>query len=183
MQLKNDEQTLRIESLTKQYELKLSKQEEFFALREWKLKEEVENLTCQVGSLNEEVRRLRAAGKQQNSHCSLCSDGQIIAHLNTVLKEAEENHRHCLDEKKEMTRRLDNSNGRLEVLEEEQEKIYQQCKVLGKQVRTCNSQLQKVEEERNQIKETLAKKEAEWDGKRVSLEGRIAELTKQISQY
>lgn len=52
MQLKNDEQTLRIESLTKQYELKLSKQEEFFALREWKLKEEVENLSCQVGSLN-----------------------------------------------------------------------------------------------------------------------------------
>jgi hypothetical protein len=39
MQLRNDEQLLRMESLTKQYELKLAKQEEFFSLREWKLKE------------------------------------------------------------------------------------------------------------------------------------------------
>lgn len=89
MQLRNDEQSLRIESLTKQYELKLAKQEEFFSLREWKLKEEIENLTHQITSLNEEVRRLRTAGKQQNTHCALCSDGQVINHLNTVLKEAE----------------------------------------------------------------------------------------------
>jgi hypothetical protein len=73
----------------------------------------VENLTHQIGSLNEEVRRLRAAGKQQASHCSLCSDGQVIAHLNTVLKEAEDSHRHCLDEKKEMTRKVDDSRGKL----------------------------------------------------------------------
>jgi hypothetical protein len=86
MQLRNDEQSLRIESLTKQYELKLAKQEEFFSLREWKLKEEVENLTHQIGSLSEEVRRLRAAGKQQTAHCALCSDGEVISHLTTVLK-------------------------------------------------------------------------------------------------
>lgn len=55
--------------------------------------------------------------------------------------------------------------------------------MLGKQVRNCNSQLQKVEEERNQIKESMVRKEAEWDIKRNSLEGRIAELTKQIAQY
>ena len=78
---------------------------------------------------------------------------------------------------------MDNSNGRLEVLEEEQEKIYQQCKILGRQVRSCNSQIQKLEEERNQIKETLDKKETEWEEKRISLEGRIAELTKQIAQH
>ena len=61
--------------------------------------------------------------------------------------------------------------------------MYQQCKMLGKQVRTCNSQLQKTEEERNQIKETLVRKEAEWDAKRISLEGKISDLAKQIAQY
>jgi hypothetical protein len=45
--LAQEENELRIESLVKQYELRLSKQEEYYGLREWKMKEELENLEHQ----------------------------------------------------------------------------------------------------------------------------------------
>lgn len=39
--LAKEEYGLRTESLVKQYELRLSKQEEYYNLREWKMKEEI----------------------------------------------------------------------------------------------------------------------------------------------
>jgi len=49
--------------LVKQYELRLSKQEEYYNLREWKLKEEIENFENQAALLAEELRRTRLSQK------------------------------------------------------------------------------------------------------------------------
>ena len=54
---------MRTESLVKQYELRLSKQEEYYNLREWKMKEEAENLENQTALLAEELRRARLSQK------------------------------------------------------------------------------------------------------------------------
>jgi hypothetical protein len=51
-----------------------------------------------------------------------------------------------------MSRKVDGSNRRAEVMEEEQEKLYQQSKTLGKQLRTCHSQIHQLEQENTQLK-------------------------------
>ena len=58
-----EEYGLRTESLIKQYELRLNKQEEYYGLREWKLKEEIENMTNQNMLLAEELKRAKISSK------------------------------------------------------------------------------------------------------------------------
>lgn len=107
---------MRIASITKQYELKLSKQEEYFGLKEWKLNEEIDNLTHQNSLLQEELKRLKNSTRQTQNECSMCSDGAAITHLTKVLQEIEDNHKGCLDNKKEMIKKLDEADSKLAVL-------------------------------------------------------------------
>ena len=115
-QLMQEEYELRIESLTKQYELKLTKQEEFYQLREWKLKEEVENLTTQLGRVDEELKKLKGSTRQEQGHCSTCSNGTVIAHLNNVISQLQESHSGCLDQKKALVRRAEQSESKVAAL-------------------------------------------------------------------
>lgn len=66
---------MRMESLIKQYELRLNKQEEYYELREWKLKEEIDNLTNQNMALTDELKRAKLASKNSQEKCTLCGDG------------------------------------------------------------------------------------------------------------
>lgn len=66
---------MRMESLIKQYELRLSKQEEYYELREWKLKEEIDNLTNQNMALTDELKRAKLTSKNSQEKCTLCGDG------------------------------------------------------------------------------------------------------------
>ena len=116
LQLLQEENEMRIASITKQYELKLNKQEEYFGLKEWKLNEEIDNLTHQNSLLQEELKRLKNSTRQTQNECSMCGDGAAITHLTKVLQEIEDNHKGCLDNKKQLMMKLDEADSKLAVL-------------------------------------------------------------------
>ena len=87
-----------------------------------------------------------------------------------------------------MTRKLDNGNGKFEVMEEEHEKLYQQCKTLTKQARSCNNQIHQLEQENIQLKEfsqnqkeAAGRKEAEWQSRQASYEQSIDDLRRRLA--
>ena len=134
-QLAHDETSLRLESLTKQYELKLSKQEEFYQLRELKLKDEVQNMQLQISVLENDLFKAKSSSKQDQGHCSTCSNGTIITHLNKIIAQLQESHNGCLENKKELTHRAERSEARVIVLEEENEQLYSEAKKANRELR------------------------------------------------
>lgn len=86
-----------------------------------------------------------------------------------------------------MTRKIDDGRGKLEVMEEEGEKLYQQCKALNKQLRAYNAQIHSLEQDNTQLKDsnhsltvTAAKKEAEWQSRQSLLEQTIDDLRRKV---
>lgn len=61
----------------------------------------------QISLLESEVKKAKNSLRQEQNHCSLCSDGTVINHLNNVIKEVEENHKDCLTIRKELMLKCD----------------------------------------------------------------------------
>lgn len=127
------EHKLTVESLTKQFELKLEKQDELHKLEVWRLKEDIEALHYQLRSANEalELMEAEAADRayckseereerhQYNNHCVICSDGEIIDRMCKMHNALEDDHNLCLQYRKESTLKIINLEQELQDVQRE----------------------------------------------------------------
>jgi hypothetical protein len=136
---------MRMESVVKGYEVKISREQETFELKEMKHIEEIEYLKRQ---LKERPWTKSRADTPIEQHCNICSNGEVIALMKKMLEALEVDHKGCLSEKAILNAKITALEQKMQVLETQNEKgesRYSQAKQEIKQLKTEREEWEKLE--------------------------------------